>query len=151
MKRREFIRNIAAVAATPALPIKVFAGNSAISAAVYAKAVHYAKLWNTSVPEMYTSALGLSHEDAQSVFDRLVSERILEKPDIIGIGKAAFPYFKSPTVINKTADLLNNIGKNTQSKRNAYDQGTINTIKKTVFDDPEPDHISAETDEKEDT
>lgn len=110
MKRREFLKNTAAVAALPALPTKVFAGLSGISPAVYAKAVHYAKLWDTSVPEMYTSSLGLSHEQAQSLFDKLVTDQIILGPDSAGIARATLPYYKDPAMAQKIANILRKPG-----------------------------------------
>ena len=78
-----------------------FAGLSGISPAIYAKAVHYAKLWDTSVPEMYTSSLDLTHEQAQSLFDKLVSDQIIMGPDGAGIARAALPYYKDPAMAQK--------------------------------------------------
>ncbi len=110
MKRREFIQNIAALAATPALPVKLLAGSLPVSVAIYAKAVHYAKLWDTSVPEMYTSALGLGHDEAYSVFDRLVEDRVIGVPNSVGMGRAVLPYFKDPMMAQKIANVLRKPG-----------------------------------------
>jgi hypothetical protein len=110
MKRRTFIRNAAALAATPALPTKIFAGTSGVSAAIYAKAVHYAKLWDTSVPEMYTSALGLDEAQAHSVFNRLVTDNIIGNPNGVGIGQAVLPYYKDPAMAQKIANILRKPG-----------------------------------------
>jgi hypothetical protein len=110
MKRREFIQNIAALAATPALPVKLLAGSLPVSAAIYAKAVHYAKLWDTSVPEMYTSALGLGHDDAFSVFDKLVEDGVIGAPNSVGMGRAVLPYFKDPMMARKIANVLRKPG-----------------------------------------
>jgi hypothetical protein len=110
MKRRTFIRNAAALAATPALPAKVFAGTSGVSAAIYAKAVHYAKLWDTSVPEMYTSALGLDETQAHSVFNRLVTDNIIGRPNGVGMGQAVLPYYKDPAMAQKIANILRKPG-----------------------------------------
>ena len=110
MKRRQFIQNIAALAATPALPVKLLAGSLPVSAAIYARAVHYAKLWNTSVPEMYTSALGLGHDDAYSLFDRLVEDQVIGTPNSVGMGRAVLPYFKDPMMAKKIANVLRKPG-----------------------------------------
>ena len=110
MKRREFIQNIAALAATPALPVKLLAGSLPVSAAIYAKAVHYAKLWDTSVPEMYTSALGLGHDKAYSVFDKLVEDGVIGQPNSVGMGRAVLPYFKDPLMAQKIANVLRKPG-----------------------------------------
>lgn len=110
MKRRIFIRNAAALAATPALPTKLFAGTSGVTAAIYAKAVHYAKLWDTSVPEMYTSALGLDETQAHSLFNRLVADNIIGNPDSVGMGQAVLPYYKDPAMARKIANILRKPG-----------------------------------------
>lgn len=89
------MQSIAAAAATPALPSGVFAGAPAFPAALYDRAVHYTRLWGTSVPEMYTSALGLDLEQATALFRKLATDNIIATPNANGFATAISPYFKA--------------------------------------------------------
>lgn len=98
MKRRAFLRSLSASAAVPALPLGQAASAVAsptpapIAAAVYGRAVHLARLWSATVPEMFTGALNLDPDQAERVFNELVRHNVLGAPNASGIARASAPY-----------------------------------------------------------
>ena len=94
MKRRKFLQSAAAAVAAPTLPTSLFAGSTTLNGAVYKKAIYYSRLWGNSVPEMYTSALGLNLDQANALFGKLVSNKVLASPNASGIAQAVSPFYK---------------------------------------------------------
>jgi hypothetical protein len=145
MKRRTFIQSMAAAVTAPALPTKLLAGGSGVPAAVYAKAVHYAKLWDTSVPEMYTSALGLDHDQAYSLFDRLVADRVIAAPNAAGMGRAVLPYYRDPAMAQKIANILRKPGTPALGSETLQQaKSPVDTLKKRLADLVGPDKSTTE-------
>lgn len=100
MNRREFTQGLAAVAATPALPLKaIAAGSSTASAAVatagnftpyaYTCAVHYAQMMGRASPEILVKEFGIPASSARAITARLIKKGILLAPNAIGVSRAA--------------------------------------------------------------
>lgn len=105
MKRRQFLTSIAAAGIVPAIPAKAFVGGTGISEAIYAKAIYYTRLWGTSVPEMYTSALGLDLDQANQLFGKLVTDKVINAPNASGFAKAVSPFYRASAALHSTTDV----------------------------------------------
>lgn len=138
MKRRQFLSGVAAATTLPALPVTASSG---VSAAIYTKAAHYARLWGTSVPEMYTSALGLNLSQATTVFNDLVADKIIATPNASGIAKAVAPYFKAPVLTKAAASTI--------ERSSSAAKDAIVDLGKAVLDtDQEVEPVSDQNDEQ---
>lgn len=98
MKRRNFLKNAAALATLPALPVGTSATPLPVPAEAYAKAVHWAGLWVHTTAATYQNALGVDYPTATAVFKRLQADGILGLSDGIGVAKAVTPYYEIPQV-----------------------------------------------------
>jgi|GEM_PF-2968495 len=98
MKRRSFLKQAAAFASAPALPIKARATPLPVSAEAYAKATHWAGLWVHSTAATYSNVLGVNKQVGEAVFKRLQADGILGRTDAIGVARAVTPYYEIPQV-----------------------------------------------------
>ena len=95
MNRRQFTASLAALVATPALPL---AARMPITAApvvppgAYAWAELIARSQNTCSPKMLAKLLHLKPEVASVLFKDLVSDGVLRMPGSTGLAKAAQPF-----------------------------------------------------------
>ena len=103
MKRREFLRSTAALAATPAFPIKGLAAGAPVAAADYERAVKWVHKWTMANAGALKSAFGLDQTTANSLFEQLQSDGILAQANSHGLARAAKPWFKDPLAITRTA------------------------------------------------
>jgi hypothetical protein len=53
---------------------------------------------------MYTSALGLNHDQATKLFGQLARDKIIAAPNANGIAQATAPYFKISAAVEVAAD-----------------------------------------------
>ena len=95
MNRRQFTASLAALAATPALPLAAripAAAAPAIPPGAYAWAELIAKAQNKCSPDMLAKILHLKPEAAQVLFKDMVVDGVLQSPGTSGIAKAAKPF-----------------------------------------------------------
>jgi hypothetical protein len=105
MKRREFIRNVSAMAAIPALPVGAI-NAPPVSAALIAKAEHMAGLWVHTSANMMKNAFGLDQTTANSLFNALLDKQIVAAPNAFGVSKAVMPCYENPLFAAKVDSLL---------------------------------------------
>ena len=117
MKRRQFIQSIAAVAATPLLPTKVFAAGHSLAPSLYAQAISYAKKWDSSVPSMYRYALNLDTAQANNLFKRLIADRILNAPTAGGVGRAVISPLQTSGISKRLTKMRGKTDKGMVSKK----------------------------------
>lgn len=92
---------MAAVAATPALPTKLFAGALPVSAALYERAIYFAKFWDTCAPEMFMGALKVDERSAESLITALRENDVIGAPDKNGFSRATMPFWKHTDIALK--------------------------------------------------
>ncbi len=129
MKRRNFLRNIAALAAAPALPLKLGAAPLPVSAEQYAKAVHWAGLWVHSTAATYKNMLGVDQAVGEAVFKRLQSDGVVGLMDASGIARAAVPHYELPEVAARLRQTLAPKGVNLGASAEASKSGKLDLNK----------------------
>ena len=95
MNRRQFTASLAALAATPALPLAArmpAAAAPAIPPGAYAWAELIAKAQNKCSPDMLAKILHLKPEVAKVLFKDMVVDGVLQAPGTSGIAKPAKPF-----------------------------------------------------------
>ena len=76
MKRRDFIKNVGAFGAIPALPSQFLAG-SELPPEIYSRAAHLASIWVDTSANMMKNALNLDEKTAHSLFSDLIEKTTL--------------------------------------------------------------------------
>ncbi len=140
MKRRNFLKNIGALAATPALPLKLFAAPLPVSAAQYAKAVQWAGLWVHSTAATYKNMLGVDKSVGEAVFKRLQADGVVGAVDASGIARAAVSDTElsqvavrlKQTLAPKSASLGASVKASTAEAPASSAQGSTNSTKLDV-------------------
>jgi hypothetical protein len=117
MNRRQFTASLAALAATPALPLAArmpSVAAPAIPPGAYAWAELIAKAQNTCSPDMLAECLHLKPEVAQVLFKDMVVDGVLQTPGTGGISRAIKPFETSgleqsttQRLKSKAKDMLN--------------------------------------------
>ena len=105
MNRREFTKSLAAAAAAPALPLRRAAAAPAITIppALYAKAAHWAGMWTFSTAATFRNILGVDQAFADTVFQQLQDDGVLDRADAGGIAMAIRPWFREPAIAARLA------------------------------------------------
>ncbi len=106
MKRRQFIKSVAAAATAPLVPSQLAANPLPVSPEAYAKAVHWAGLWVHSTAATYQNILGVDYKTGVAVFQRLQMDGILGMTDGIGVAKAVTPYYEIPQVAARLKEAM---------------------------------------------
>lgn len=95
MNRREFTTSLAAIAATPALPLSVGAATAAqpaiVPAGTYAWAQLIARAQNRCSPAMLARQLRLTEGAAEKLFSEMIRDGVLRTPGSAGVAQAARP------------------------------------------------------------
>ena len=94
MNRREFTASLAALAATPALPLGTPATAAtpvALPPGAYAWGQLIARAQATCTPAMLARHLSLSPAQAQSLFSQMIRDNVLRAPGLAGAAKAVQP------------------------------------------------------------
>lgn len=97
MKRRSFLKNLAATAVLPAVPFKSLAAAAPTAAAAtmdqpYLWASFVSRVHNKASPAMLQRLLKLEEGVAQRVFQDLVKNNVVSTPNAYGISHAINPY-----------------------------------------------------------
>lgn len=138
MKRRQFIKSLAAAAAAPMMPLKLAARPLPVSPELYAKAAHWAGLWVHSTPTTYQNVLGVEHSVGKAVFERLQADGILGAVDSCGIARAVTPYHEIPEVAARIKKAIRPAtGRGPVVKSVEVDGPRLRKIAKAVTEEPE--------------
>jgi len=95
MNRRQFTQRLAAVAAAPLVPTGLASSAVAGTAQVSQKhqwAAFIARIHNKASPAMLKRHLSLSDGEATQVFNALVKDQIISRPNQMGISHAMNPF-----------------------------------------------------------
>lgn len=108
MKRRNFLAGFASAATLPMMPAKAFSGATAAHVVpdLYAKAAQWAGMWNHSSVSMLKHQFGLDDAGARGLFDRLVANQVVAKPDARGMARVVSKTYDSSFVTAKMQEFL---------------------------------------------
>lgn len=119
MNRRQFTASLAALVATPALPLSATAARTApmaVPPGTYAWAQLIARAQNGCSPAMLANHLRLSAPVADQLFRDMVRDGVLRAPGMAGVARAANPIELPGTtrntarqLLDKTRDALNRL------------------------------------------
>lgn len=95
-------------AAVPLMPAKALSGAMGATQVpdLYAKAAQWAGLWEHSSVPMLKYQFGLDDAGARGLFDRLVANQVVGKPDVRGMSKVIVKTYHSPFVASKMQEFV---------------------------------------------
>ncbi len=137
MNRRQFTQSLAALAAAPTLPAGALAKAAPavhLSQPPYCWAAFIARVHDKASPAMFKRQLGLSDDMAQNVFDTLLRERVITRPNAMGISQTVTPFKRSVDQMIRFQGRQTSTIKPDQAPKAAKSNPTVKTDKHLLDD-----------------
>ncbi len=145
MNRRQFTARLAALAAAPALPVKVLASaGTTIPNPARFWAIYMSHLHGTCPPVSLAKVTGVSPSIARGYLSRLVAEGVLTPSNVLGrtvMAKSAQPMGKSKAAHGRLQKFLHKEILD-EGGKSECDSPSVNH-NQAKLDDDEPNHIAA--------